>query len=162
MKFKFTRKTNNIPKMKAAAEKVANSVTMKAGWISGLKYDDNTFVAAVAQQNEFGVPSKHIPPRPFMRPTASEHKEEWKNTIAKLIKKQDIATVFEKLGLVVAGQIKAKIASIWEPPLSQVTVNARLAKYDNQTPPDKSIYKPLVDTGTMLAAVSYEVTKGGK
>ena len=97
-----------------------------------------------------------------MRPTSAEHFKDWKNIFAQFIKKQTISGVFEKLGLAVSGQIKAKIASIWEPPLKIATVKARIRRYRTKDrPSQESIYEPLVDTGMMLASVSYEINEGG-
>ena len=97
-----------------------------------------------------------------MRPTSAEHLKEWQKLFAHFIKKQPISGVFEKLGLVVSGQIKAMIASIWEPPLKIATVKARIRRYRTKDrPSQESIYKPLVDTGMMLASVSYEINEGG-
>lgn len=164
MNVRLVKRTNNIGKMKELIKKIdAPKTTLSVGWLKGFHYDneENTAVAQVAMQNEYGVPAKHIPPRPFMRPTSAEHLKEWQKLFAQFIKKQPISDVFEKLGLVVSGQIKAKIASIWEPPLSPVTVQMRMQRYRSKNPPQQGIYKPLVDTGVMLASVSYEINEGG-
>lgn len=47
----------------------------KVGWVKKTSYDTGTPVAYVASINEFGVPGKNIPARPFMRPTIIKKKE---------------------------------------------------------------------------------------
>lgn len=165
MNVRLVKRTNNIGKMKELIKKIdAPKTTLSVGWLKGFKYSDkyNTPIAHVACIQEYGAPEKNIPPRPFMRPTSAEHLKEWQKLFAHFIKKQPISEVFEKLGLVVSGQIKAMIASIWEPPLKIATVKARIRRYRTKDrPSQESIYKPLVDTGMMLASVSYEINEGG-
>ena len=108
---------------------------MMVGWFAGQRYDDNTSVAEVASQNEFGSKKKHIPPRPFMRPTAQTEKNKWRNVFAELYKKNngDLEKTMNGLGLVVSGAIKKTISEIWDPPLAEKTINARKARKDKHS-----------------------------
>jgi hypothetical protein len=101
--------------------------------------------------NEYGVPQKRQPPRPFMR-QALKKSGEWKKTFDFMIKKDfarggDFKTSFETLGLVVKGDIKTSIKELTAPALAQSTIDR------------KGFSKPLIDTGYMLDAVNYEVSK---
>lgn len=136
-----------------------NKCKMMVGWFAGQRYDDNTSVAEVASQNEFGSNTKHIPPRPFMRPTAQTEKNKWRNIFAELYKKNngDLTKTMNGLGLVVSGAIKKTISEIWDPPLSEKTIKARKDKYSAGGMFGSSIEKPLVDTGLMISSVSHRV-----
>ncbi len=133
----------------------------KVGWFEGSKYPDkkHTPVAYIAAQNECGNPSKHIPARPFMRPTIKEKNAEWQ-TLAfdgskRIIEKGDIdiGDVLLLIGARAVGEIQKKISDIQTPPLSPITIKRRLEKYkDKKT--IGSLTKPLIDTGYMLATIT--------
>lgn len=132
----------------------------KVGWFEKSKYDDKdaTPVAMVAAQNEYGNPNKHIPARPFMRPTIIEKENEWKaiaNKGAKEIIKgnQTVDDVLELIGLKAAGDIKRTITKIYEPPLSPRTIAARVSKRSNKTTMGL-LTKPLIDTGYMINSLT--------
>lgn len=143
--------------LEGLADKVA-----RVGFFPSAKYEDGTPVAMVAAQNEFGDPANRIPPRPFMRPTASAQTTVWQQTAqrgARAITKGNATTegVLEVIGLQAAGDIRKTISDLTSPPLRDSTIAARLAKRKNQTTVGK-LDKPLVDTGTLLNAVTSEVS----
>ncbi len=131
----------------------------KVGWFQNSKYNDkdSTPVAAVAAQNEFGNPNKHIPARPFMRPTIAENEQEWRQLFADgsrsvLKGNNTITDVLDLVGKQAVGQIKRTISRVTEPPLSPRTIQARLSrKFDQKT--IGLLTKPLIDTGIMLNTV---------
>lgn len=133
------------------------------GWFESATYDDKdeTPVAFVAAQNEYGNPAKRIPARPFMRPTVIEKRTEWQGVIDRMANRilegkassDDALTV---IGEKAAADIREKITDIWEPELSPVTIKNRLSRYRNQNKVG-NLYKPLVDTGHMLATLTSRV-----
>jgi len=135
-------------------EKMANNLAnmkVQVGFLSSAKYEDGTSVAQVAISNEYGVPQKRQPPRPFMR-QALKKSGEWKKTFDFMIKKDfarggDFKTSFDTLGSVVQGDIKISIKELISPALAQSTIDK------------KGFSKPLIDTGYMLDSVNYEVSK---
>lgn len=144
-------------------EELSKNLVSKVGWFPNLKYEDGTFVAAVAEQNEFGVSSKSIPPRPFMRPTISQKSGTWREKAIKMAERaaKNKATAndfFDVIGQQAAGNVRETIKSIQTPALRPSTIRARQAKK-----PDKQtlglLTKPLVDTGTMLNTVTSRVEK---
>jgi hypothetical protein len=145
---KVNKKTSlDIKKM---ANNLAN-MKVQVGFLSSAKYEDGTSVAEVAMSNEYGVPQKRQPPRPFMR-NALNKANEWKKTFDFMIKKDfarggDFKTSFDTLGSVVQGDIKTSIKDLTAPALAQSTIDK------------KGFSKPLIDTGYMLDAVNYEVSK---
>jgi len=133
----------------------------KVGFFETSKYPDGTPVAYVATIHEFGAPSEGIPPRPFMRPTIQANQAVWQSIAlqgAKSILDGSMTSedILEVIGLKAAGDIRKMIASIQAPPLKDATVAARLrGKADKQTV--GNLTKPLVDTATMLNAVTNTV-----
>ena len=82
---KITRKTN--PALKKALDEI-NKRKLSVGWFENLKYEDTgESVAQIAAQNEFGVVSKNIPPRPFMRNAISKDGMVWTKNISQALKK---------------------------------------------------------------------------
>lgn len=142
------------------------NISVKVGWFERNKYLDNksTPVSFVAAQNEFGNPAKNIPARPFMRPAAIKNKILWDKVAEKGIKEaikgvNSFNNGMKLLGDKVAGDIRKEIKLVFEPPLKQSTISARLAKKKNK----KKIgllTKPLIDSGIMLDTVTSEVEKG--
>lgn len=132
----------------------------KVGWVHASQYiDSREYVAAVAAQNEFGNPNKHIPARPFMRPTIAQQQKAWAR-IAELGAKQILLgnqtpnDVLEILGLKASGDIKRTISRIYEPVLSRRTIEARIERSSGRSRLNKtqalSLTKPLIDTGIMF------------
>ena len=111
---------------------------LKVGWFPGAVYENGTPVAAVAQIQEFGAPSRSIPPRPFMRPTVFKETQAWMELAAQGAKaavdgKTDMKTVFNLLGVRVQDNIKDTIESITSPPLSLITLMARKLRRQGET-----------------------------
>ena len=136
----------------------------KVGWFQGAKYSDGTQVAKIAAIQEYGAPTKNIPPRPFMRPTIIQYQITWKKIAYKLSleviqEKRDIANVMENLGQKAAGQIRKTISNIYIPSLKQSTIKARLAKYANKKLVG-NLYKPLIDTKHMYNTLINVVEDG--
>lgn len=129
----------------------------KVGWFKDSIYPDGTQVAEVAAQNEFGVPSRNIPARPFMRPTIKEKQPEWVRIMAtesrKVLNGKTTATdALDLLGKRVVGQIKRTISRVWLPPLSPVTIANRKERRANKKLTG-NLNKPLIDTGQMYTTI---------
>jgi hypothetical protein len=139
---------------------------VKVGWFQESRYPDEKKrrgipVATAAAINEYGVPSKNIPPRPFMRTTFAERNQAWlalatSGARSIVAGKSTIDTVLNGLGLEAQGDVHKKIASITEPPLSPRTIAARIARKSNKRTVGL-LTKPLIDTGLMLSSLSYRV-----
>lgn len=129
-----------------------NATEVKIGFINGDVYSDGTSVAEVAYKNEYGVPENNQPPRPFFRTAINSHKDEWVDAISRgLASGLDARETLEAVGAVVQGDIQTSISELMDPELSEVTLEIRRSKGNSST-------KPLVDTGTMIESVNYEVT----
>ena len=146
----------------------------KIGWFESARYNEELSVASVAAQNEFGNEDQNIPPRPFMRPAISEHRREWNDNLkmgamAILAGNETAESVMNKMGLLVAGQIRKNIADVQSPKLHTRTVQGRLRtlnKDHSQTAANAfladshTITKPLVFAGILKNTITYIVDNG--
>lgn len=157
----------------------------KAGWFESSHYEDGTPVAAVAQWNEFGVPSRSIPARPFMRPAVEENRGKWNELsegLANSVLDGSISAedAMETLTLVAGGDILKSIVAVTSPPLSMITLLARKYKKQGKKISGSVIgeiagkiaagavdvsgvsTKPLNDTGYMIATLTAITEKKGE
>lgn len=138
-----------------------SGLQLRVGWFEGAKYDDDTSVVSVAYDNEYGVPSEKIPPRPFMRPTIKANREKWKKFTLKASRriingKSTGPEMLEAMGQVISGQIRKAIRDVQRPELAPFTIEKRLeVRADKRTM--GLLYKPLVFEGLLLNSVSYIV-----
>lgn len=135
----------------------------KVGWFKESRYPDppNTQVAQVAVTQEYGYSPGNIPPRPFMRPTIVAKQQEWRDVALRGAKavfagKQTVENVLEAIGLKAAGDIRKAISNVYSPPLSPLTIAARLRRRANKRVTGK-LTKPLIDTGLMFATLTNSV-----
>lgn len=56
----------------------------KVGWFDNAKEEDGTPSAAVAAGQEYGIPSKNVPPRLGMRETVAKKERQWQKAAAHL------------------------------------------------------------------------------
>ncbi len=134
---------------------------LKVGWVEAQRYDNGTFYAEAAATNEYGAPHKGIPPRPFMGPAVSENKNKWVELVKSgagkaVIGDTTMSEVLDTVGAIAAGDVAKAIKAVTSPPLSPVTIAARLRKLKNKKV-SESLTKPLIDTGIMLRSISYVV-----
>lgn len=128
------------------------SKQVKAGFIDGSTYPDGTPVAGVAAENEYGVPEKHQPPRPYFRNSISEHQADWEDTIARGTRAGiPVSDLLEVVGAQIQGDVQESISQLMNPPLSEFTIATRKERGNDST-------KPLVDTKVMIGDVNYEVS----
>lgn len=155
---KVTLRTNRNDEAVDYIKKIATRASMQVGWFEDESYDTGVSVAGVAIKQEFG--EKKIPARPFMRPARDYNSNKWRATFQGAVKKTgDVAESFETLGLVVTGDIRAAIQAVQDPPLSDTTIKARLAKYKSggKKANHTTLVKPLIDTGLMISSVTHKV-----
>ena len=133
-----------------ALEEIARKMgggEVSVGFMEGATYPDGTPVPAVAFWNEYGVPSRGQPPRPFFRQMIAKESPTWAAKMGKLAKAMDYdgAKVLALMGEDIKGALQKSINDFQSPPLAPSTVEA------------KGFGKPLIDTSHMLNSVSYEV-----
>lgn len=154
----------------------------KVGFPSGIKYEDGTSVAFVAAIQNYGAPAAKIPPRPFMEPAVSAHKDKWTKYLAKGVGRvaRGESTAEDELmgvGLIAGEDVKQTIEDVTDPPLSPVTLLLRDWRREGRNITGKTVgeaaaaikngvipkaaNEPLTDTGFMIASVRYGVSKTG-
>lgn len=138
---------------------------VKIGWLANSKYPANKGgmnVATIAAIQEYGAPSKGIPPRSFIRSTQTKKRKEWREVIAKSFKacingKWEASKAYTVIGATIQGDIQKTITTLWDPSLKESTIKNRARKLKSGEI-TKSLTKPLVDTGLMLATLTYKVS----
>lgn len=141
-------------RLDAIARELANK-TLKVGFIDGATYPTGESVAQVAFNNEYGVPEKRQPPRPFFRNAISDHQDEWKDAIGRGIAAgYPVAQVLEQVGALAASDVYTSITQLMDPPISMRTIRERQERGNMST-------KPLIDTKIMINSISYEVRDSG-
>jgi phage gpG-like protein len=116
-------------------------------------------VVDIAAVHEFGDPSANIPERSFIRATVDAQAKKYRAYISKGIDQELAQTVrsgsvptqsltLKRVGLMVEGDIKKRIAQGIAPPNAPATI-AR-----------KGSSKPLIDSGQLRASIASELRKG--
>jgi hypothetical protein len=118
---------------------------------------DNKTNAMIGMEQEYGSAIKNIPPRPFLIPGIKDAQEK----IAEVLKDgakaalhgESIEKSLHKAGLIGQNSVKNKIVNGTFAPLAESTLAARRRARKNGI----SGTKPLIDTGQLLASISYVV-----
>ena len=136
-----------ISRMNELARSVTKSATLSVGFLEGSTYPDGTSVPLVAAVQEFGAPSRNIPPRPFFRNMIAQKAESWPDAVAALLETNDYdaTETLMQTGEGIKGQLQQSIKDTNSPPLAPATI----AK--------KGFDKPLIDTGVMINSIDYKV-----
>lgn len=124
-----------------------NASSVKVGFLSEATYPNGVPVALIGAIQNWGAPSRGIPPRPFFSNMIAKKSPEWGPAIGQLLVDNgyDALRTLQLAGEDVAGQLRQSIIDTNEPPLAESTIKR------------KGFDKPLVDTGHMLNSVGYEV-----
>ncbi len=155
------------------ARRVARPATLSVGFFERNTYPDGKPVAMIAAIQEFGAPSRGIPPRPFFRNMVAAKSGEWPAAIAGLLRANgmDAAGALEVAGQRIAGQLQESIRNTDSPPNSPVTdllkqrfpmggqkfSDVLKARADVKAGVRAPAGKPLIHTGQMWNAVGHEV-----
>lgn len=133
-----------------------NGMHVRVGILEGATYSGETAppgtpVAAIAAIHEFGT--AHIPARSFMRSTVNKHQKDWIKMAVAYLKANPgkLKNAFILVGEVASKDMQEAIEWGIDPPLAPQTI-ARKSRRGKQFPDT-----PLIDTGTMQEAISYEV-----
>ncbi len=159
--------------MAALGKKIKSAKGVKVGFLNGASYPDGTSVAMVALINNFGAPSKGIPPRPFFSNMVKRNSGSWPGILAKIIKANDgdVEKSLTILGAVIEDELRDAIEQTTSPPNSPVTnllkqrfptggqtfADVLKAHYDVAHGVTAPAGKPLIQSGAMEQAISSEV-----
>ena len=173
-------------KLQAILERIPDELEGKevhVGWLGNINEENGTPVSYVATIQEYGDPSHSIPPRPMLEPTMRNNHEAYLKFLklaAKRVQDKQVSgdDALHELGERVTADIVKTIYSITSPALSPITLMLRKMKDKN---PDLKVSgkvvgeaaakvaknesysgvstKPLVESETMVNAVTHEVVK---
>ena len=134
-------------RLQEISKSVTKAATLSVGFFAKDTYDDGTSVPLVAVVQEFGAPSRNIPPRPFFRNMIAEKSETWPDAVASLLEKNDYdaTQTLTQTGESIVGQLQQSIFDLTDPPLKDTTIKK------------KGFSKPLIDTGTMWRSAGFKV-----
>lgn len=161
---KVTRKAGKIDAMRQSV-KALDGAAGRVGWFPSAIHEEGQPVAGIAAVQEFGSPSRGIPPRLGMRTLAEEKRAEWSATVAQVSRAAALGKiapdqVMPAVCLAAEGALRAHITKITSPPLKQSTIDARRRRLANGgAGAQASIAKPLVDTGILLNTLTSETDK---
>ena len=161
-------------KLKELSANIAKAASVDVGFIGN---KGNT--AYIASIQEFGAPSKGIPPRPFFRDMIAKQSGHWGDDTANALKATafDSAKALDLIGTQISGELRQSIVDLTEPPLSPVTLllrerfqgnpgditfaDVQQARRDiaSGTVPNVTTTqtKPLIWTGAMLNSIEHLV-----
>lgn len=158
--------------------KALDEYKVSAGVLGGATYPDTgKSVAEVAIQQEFGTST--IPPRPFLRTAATDHRKDWTRRMATGIKvhlrdDRPLDHITTLVGGQMAADIKETIKAGVNPPISEVTKMMRYltkveGKKRNEATYQEAVHRvrrgdqpgavddtPLYDTHMLYNSISYE------
>lgn len=113
-------------------------------------------IAPYAAANEYGTAD--IPARPFIRSTIQREGEAWRKGLARMLTKgRPVGDALKLTGMRMAEDIQATINSNMRPPNSPATIQAKTKQVTGNDPGETMTPGTLIDTGSMLRAVDYEV-----
>ena len=174
-------------KLAELSAQITKASEVRIGFLEGSTEPDGTPTPQIAAIQEFGTTNTRkktvIPPRPFFRTMIAEKSGQWGNQLGEVLKHNDFdaAKSLALMGMGIGGQLQDSIIAVVAPPLSPITLMLRKMRSENQalvmggktvaeaarrvaageSPGDVST-KPLVDSGSLLNSVSYQVDEGEK
>jgi hypothetical protein len=134
-----------------------DGATVEAGLFEGDKAADGALgVAAIGAANEFGVPTKNVPARPWLSRACDELGQQWMARGEAALDRAsttgaDFFAVLLGMGEIVASGIRRTIDAVLQPPKAASTLRK-----------DPSKTHPLIDTSTMKNSVRSRIAFGGK
>jgi hypothetical protein len=173
-------------KLKARLDEIAKSVKrgakLRVGFLEGATYpvdQGGQSVAMVAAIQNFGAPSRGIPPRPFFTNMIKTHGDEWPDELAAILVATNYSATraLKMLGAHIEAELRQAIIDTNSPPLSAITLMLRKMRSEDQSlvvtgatvgeaarrvkageSTSGVSDKALVDTGHLLGSVASEVT----
>ena len=151
-----------MTKLQEILQKVEKGTEVKVGFFEGSAYPDGTPVPMVAAIQNYGAPAVGIPPRPFFSNMIKEKGPTWGDALAVIAKRNDydMAKSMAEMGELIGGQLGQSIIDTNSPPLAKETILARAGGSKRGRVKSPTIGKPLIDTGTMINSIGYQVDDG--
>jgi hypothetical protein len=158
----------------ALGKKLASARKVKVGFLAHAPAEPGGApVAMIAAVQNFGAPSRGIPPRPFFSAMIAKHGGEWGKDTAELLVRTggDAHRTLVDMGELMEGQLRQSIVDTNTPPDSPVTdllkqrfpmggqtfADVLKARADVKAGITAPVTKPLVQSGHLLGSVDSEV-----
>ena len=161
----------------ALGKKLTSAKKVKVGFLAKSTYDKpgggTIPVAMIAAVQNFGAPSRGIPPRPFFSNMIANHGGEWGKDTAELLERTggDAKETLTLMGEHIEAQLRQEIVDTNTPPDSPVTdllkqrfpmggqtfKDVLKARADVKAGVTAPATKPLVQSGHLLGSVDSEV-----
>jgi len=124
---KFTGGARASAYLEELARRLSTAREVRVGYSSSARYEDGTYMATVAASQNYGAPSKGIPPRPFFSNAIADGKTTWGKLLVMELRRLDYnaAGALEAIGGQMAGDIAASLVKTNSPALSEVTLLLR-------------------------------------
>ena len=148
--FSFSGGDKMRAKLAEMAKRLNVAGSVRVGMLEGgTEPDGATPTGLVAAVQEFGAPSRGIPPRPFFRTMIAKNESGWPAYLgdALIHSGYDSGASLKLLGDEMKGQLEDSIREVVGPPLKPATVKA------------KGFDKLLIDSGNMIDSIGVEVSK---
>ena len=140
---KFSVKFDDLEMLKEIRKQKKKSLTV--GFFDET-YPDGTRIGKIATINEYGVPERNQPPRPFMRNTIIKNRKKWLDILQDIVpQNMNLERSLNILGDVIADDVSEMIRAFAVPENRESTI-AR-----------KGFNDPLVETGRMRDSVGWKV-----
>jgi hypothetical protein len=129
------------------SRKVARPATLAVGFLASATYPDGKPVAMIAAIQNWGAPSRGIPPRPFFQLFLDRGNTSWGPALGLNLRaaRYDTNLALSRMGEGMVGHLRQAIVDTNSPPLKPATI-AR-----------KGFATPLIDTGHMLNSADWEL-----
>jgi hypothetical protein len=154
MRTRLTIKDKGLARLLKVSESLARKPYVKVGVMGDsarAPREGNVDTIALAVIHEFGVPQRRIPARPFLRSTFDAKKSAWNSLLSRMALGvvRGKLTVEQALGLL--GQRAAADVKL------RITTGSNFVPNAPMTIARKGSSRPLVDTGRLVASISYVV-----
>ena len=144
------RSSGNLQRIIRKGMRASGVDELRVGFFATARYPDGTPVAQVAMINEYGAPRAKIPERPFFRQALIRAEGEVLELVLRRVDAEELvvdARLADEIGALLQGRIQERIKDLREPPNAPSTQKR------------KGSANPLVDTGTMRTAVTWQTRR---
>lgn len=101
------------------------SVALRVGILDKKTYPDGELVAQVGVDNEYGVPERNVPARPFFRTAIENNRADLPGKVASLMRQHDVETALRLVGEHLSDDLQESVMTWEEPPNAPSTIKAK-------------------------------------
>lgn len=102
-----------------------DKVALRVGILDQKTYPDGELVAQVGVDNEYGVPERNVPARPFFRTTIENNRADLPGKVASLMQQHDVETALRLVGEHLSDELQESVMTWEDPPNAPSTIRAK-------------------------------------